>query len=71
MTCYFRMVAVDAEGQPTPVPPLIVDTPAERRRWAAAELRMQLRREIEQRSLEIRLHPEDFSSPPEGSNSGI
>lgn len=62
MTCYFTMVAVDDAGRPVPVPPVTVANPVERRRWAAAQLRREFRREVEQRSLEIRQHPEDLLS---------
>ncbi len=58
MTCYFTMVAVDDEGKPRRVPPVKVTNAVEQRRWAAAQLRKELRKEIEQRSLDIRLHPE-------------
>jgi acyl-CoA hydrolase len=60
MTCYFTMVAVDENGRPRPVPPVPVETDEQRRRWAAARLRREFRKEIEQRSFEIRQHPEDF-----------
>jgi acyl-CoA hydrolase len=38
-TAYFTMVALDADGNPTAVPPLIVTEPAEERRMREAELR--------------------------------
>lgn len=60
LSCYFTMVAVDDHGKPTKVPPLVVETEDEQRRWAAARLRRELRKEIEQRSLEIRQHPEEM-----------
>jgi acyl-CoA hydrolase len=60
MTCYFTMVAVDENGRPCTVPPVPVETDEQRRRWAAARLRREFRKEIEARSLEIRQHPEDF-----------
>lgn len=60
MTCYFTMVAVDADRKPTPVPQLLIETAADQRRWAAARLRKELRKQIEQASIEIRQHPEDF-----------
>lgn len=60
MTCYFTMVAVDDEQKPTSVPPLKVETPVEHRRWLAAKLRRELRKEVDRRSLEIRQHPEDM-----------
>jgi acyl-CoA hydrolase len=53
-SCYFTMVALDPAGAPVPVPPLEPVSPDQRRRHAAALLRRELRREIEQRSREIR-----------------
>jgi acyl-CoA hydrolase len=38
-TAYITMVALDDEGQPQPVPALIVETPTEQRRNREAELR--------------------------------
>jgi acyl-CoA hydrolase len=38
-TAYLTMVAVDDEGSPAPVPPLLTETDAERRREREAELR--------------------------------
>jgi acyl-CoA hydrolase len=38
-TAYLTMVAVDASGQPIPVPPLRLETPAEERRQREAETR--------------------------------
>ena len=52
-SCFFTMVAVDADGKPTPVPPLEPSTPEEKRRHAAAVIRRQLRQEMEQRHLEL------------------
>ncbi|MEI8307931.1 MAG: acyl-CoA thioesterase [Chloroflexales bacterium] len=60
ITCYFTMVALDEQGQPRRVETLAVQTSEQHRRWAAAQLRRELRREIEVRSLEIRQHPEDM-----------
>jgi acyl-CoA hydrolase len=48
-SCFFTMVAVDDERRPTAVPPLRPFTPDERRRFAAAEVRKQMRREAEAR----------------------
>ncbi|WP_425257086.1 acyl-CoA thioesterase [Rubrivivax sp. RP6-9] len=48
-SCFFTMVAVDDDGKPTPVPPRVPATPLEQRRHAAAEVRKQLRREMEER----------------------
>jgi acyl-CoA hydrolase len=48
-SCFFTMVAVDEGGKPTPVPPLRPFSPDERRRFAAAEVRKDMRREMAQR----------------------
>jgi uncharacterized protein (TIGR00369 family) len=48
-SCFFTMVAIDDAGKPTAVPPLEPDTADERRRFAAATARKQLRRELEVR----------------------
>ncbi len=60
LTCYFTMVAVDESGKPCAVPPVPIRDAAQRRRWMGAKLRRELRREIEQRSLEIRQNPEEL-----------
>lgn len=38
-TCYVTYVAVDERGRPAPVPPVLPETEAEKRRYAAAEAR--------------------------------
>jgi acyl-CoA hydrolase len=38
-TAYLTMVALDEDGQPTPVPPVSAETPNEQRRMREAELR--------------------------------
>ena len=48
-SCFFTMVAVDDNGRPTPVPPLLPATPDEHRRHAAAGVRKQVRQETEHR----------------------
>jgi acyl-CoA hydrolase len=48
-SCFFTMVAVDDERKPAPVPALQPSTPDEGRRHAAAELRREVRREMQQR----------------------
>ncbi len=42
-TAYFVYVALDADGRPAPVPPLRLDTDAERHQWDAAEKRQAYR----------------------------
>ncbi len=44
-SAYLVFVALDDEGRPTKVPPLIADTPEEARRQAQAEIRRQIRKE--------------------------
>src|SRR5439155_9822103 len=40
---YLTMVAVDADGRPTPVPPLVLESEEDHRRHRDAELRRQVR----------------------------
>ncbi len=47
-SAYLVLVALDDDGQPVKVPPLILETDEERRRWAEAEARQQ--RRLEQRT---------------------
>ena len=44
-SCYFTMVAVDDEGRPVEVPPLVPANEVEAQRWQAAERRRAIRRE--------------------------
>ena len=48
------VVALDADRKPVAVPPLVPVTADQQRRHAAAIARRELRREIEQRSRQIR-----------------
>ncbi len=45
-SCYFTMVAKDESGKPTPVPPLILETKTEVRRFCDAKKLRMLRSEI-------------------------
>jgi len=45
-TCYLTCVALNRNGRPTAVPPLIVGTEEEKRRWAEAEVRRQRRLQL-------------------------
>lgn len=56
-SCFFTMVAVDDDKKPAQVTPLQPATPDELRRHAAAELRKQMRREMEQRFAATRTSP--------------
>ena len=48
-SCFFTMVAVDDDGRSTPVPTLLPTGADEKRRFAAAGIRRQLRQEMEAR----------------------
>ncbi|CAM3806744.1 acyl-CoA thioesterase [Paracidovorax anthurii] len=52
-SCFFTMVAVDEARKPTQVPALSPSTPDERRRWEAALLRKNLRKEQAERFAQI------------------
>lgn len=45
-TCYLTCVALDKNGRPTAVPPLILETEDEKRRWADAEARRNMRLQL-------------------------
>ncbi|SDV46068.1 acyl-CoA thioesterase [Chitinasiproducens palmae] len=53
-SCYFTMVAVDDNGQSVEVPPLQPADDIERERFRKAELRRELRREMESRYQQIK-----------------
>jgi acyl-CoA hydrolase len=53
-SCFFTMIAVDDDGKPTAVPPWHPVSAEERRRYAAAEMRRAMRREMEQKFAAIR-----------------
>lgn len=52
-SCFFTMVAVDDDHRPTRVKPLQPKTEDEKRRYAAATIRKQLRQETAQRQKEM------------------
>lgn len=54
-SCFFTMIAVDDDGKPTAVPPLNPQTADERRRYAVAEVRRQMRREMESKFAAVRV----------------
>lgn len=53
-SCFFTMVAVDEERKPVPVTPLEPGSPDEIRRHVGAQLRKQMRREMELRFTAVR-----------------
>lgn len=53
-TAYFVYVALDENGRPTPIPPLLCETDAEKARYAQGEKRRELR--LQARHLESK-HP--------------
>jgi len=50
-TAYFVYVALDEQGKPTPVPPLICETDEERERFARAEERQRYRLQQSERGI--------------------
>jgi len=53
-SCFFTMVAVDDDKKPAPVPALQLETDEEKRRWNAAIIRKELRKELAERFAETR-----------------
>ena len=53
-SCFFTMVAVDAEGKPSEIPPFSPSAAEEQRRFNAAKIRRELRQEFEQRSSAVK-----------------
>lgn len=53
-SCYFTMIAVDDQGTPVAVPPLVPSTEEEKTRFNAAQLRRELRQEMERRHQKIK-----------------
>jgi acyl-CoA hydrolase len=53
-SCFFTMVAVDDDRKPVAVPVLRPFSPTEQRRYAAAEVRRQLRQELGKRFEKLR-----------------
>ena len=54
-SCFFTMVAVDESGRPDGVPPLQLQTQAQKRRQHAAQLRRDLRKELGERFEQARV----------------
>ncbi|MGR9115934.1 MAG: acyl-CoA thioesterase [Gammaproteobacteria bacterium] len=50
---YFTMVAVDENGKPVEIPPLILETELEKRLYEAAKMRKQMRQEIMEKNLAL------------------
>ncbi len=53
-SCFFTMIAVDDDGKPVKVPPLTPSSTDERRRFGAAEVRREMRRELEKKFEAVR-----------------
>lgn len=53
-SCYFTMVAINDDGKPVPVEPVVLDSSEDRRRHEGAKRRREFRREIQQRNEQIR-----------------
>ncbi|MNG36276.1 hypothetical protein D3C84_1232550 [compost metagenome] len=55
-SCYFTMVAVDEDGKTVAVPPLEPHSAEQKRRFAQAQQRRQIRSELEERYKAITEH---------------
>lgn len=66
-SCFFTMVAVDDDFRPTSVPKLTPETPDEIRRFRAAEIRRDLRKDVEAqlRALQAPPSADVFDKPSE------
>lgn len=53
VSCYFTMVSLDEDGKPTPAPPLELKTEFDKKLYQAAEMRLKLRKEAQERNREI------------------
>lgn len=58
-SCYFTMVAKDDNGQPTPVPQLDIVTQLDQKLYEAGKMRLEMRRDIEQRKREMEIDISD------------
>ncbi|TAL47309.1 MAG: acyl-CoA thioesterase, partial [Methylovulum sp.] len=58
-SCYFTMVAIDENGKSVEVPRLQLETEAEKKLFAAAEMRKQLRQESLEKSRALQVDIED------------
>ena len=56
-SAYLTFVALDKEGKPCPVPPLILETEEERRRNREAQIRRELRLKEKQQEKQCQLDP--------------
>lgn len=68
-SCYLTFVAIDRNGRPVPLPPIVPETEREKRRFAAAQERR--RRRLEERNAEAAhhtgTHPVQASSTQTGN----
>jgi len=58
-SCFFTMVAIDENGKSIEVPRLQLETDAEKRQYAAAEMRKRLRQESLEKSRALQVDSED------------
>ena len=66
-SCYFTMVAIGPDGSPVPVPSWHPRTAEERRRHLAAERRIQLRRDVDRATRDIKQTVPDEDATGAGS----
>jgi acyl-CoA hydrolase len=61
-SCYFTMVAMGEDGRPVPAPPLVLETPFEKKLYEAAAMRREMRREVTRRNEEITAGIPDYNA---------
>lgn len=65
-SCYFTMVAIDDDGNPTSVPPLDITTEFEQKLHEAAVMRKDMRKEIMERNMQITSGIPDYNTDVTG-----
>lgn len=68
-SCYLTFVAIDRNGRPVPVPPIVPESDVEKRRYEAAKARR--RRRLEEREAEARTEAEHAARTATGSEPFI
>lgn len=60
ISCYFTMVSVDEKGKAQEVPRLALDSETEKRLFQAGKMRCDMRREVEDRNIELHVGMEGY-----------
>lgn len=68
VSCYFTMVALDENGEPTPAPPLELHTEFDQKLFEAAKMRRDMRQEMHRRNKEITANIPEYNPDVEGDS---